>query len=192
MRTTTMTRVALMAAVTAVAAQLAVPLPFTPVPFTLQVLAVVLSGLLLGPRHAALAMAVYVLVGAVGAPVFSQFQGGLGVIVGPRGGYLVSYPVAAALAELAAHAAANAPRRRALAVSFLWGCAALAVVYASGASWLSAVTGLPVWAAVGGSHEMGNIVRLGSISSLDKGFLRLPKRRRAGEIHDRWSRSSNS
>ena len=109
-----MTRVALMAAVTAVAAQLAVPLPFTPVPFTLQVLAVVLSGLLLGPRHAALAMAVYVLVGALGAPVFSQFQGGLGVILGPRGGYLVSsYPAAAALAGLAAHAAANAPRRRA-------------------------------------------------------------------------------
>ena len=78
-----MTRVALMAAVAAVAAQLAVPLPFTPVPFTLQVLAVVLSGLLLGPRQAALAMAVYVLVGAAGAPVFSQFQGGLGVILGP-------------------------------------------------------------------------------------------------------------
>ena len=143
-----MTRVALMAAVAAVAAQLAVPLPFTPVPFTLQVLAVVLSGLLLGPRQAALAMAVYVLVGAAGAPVFSQFQGGLGVILGPRGGYLVSYPAAAALAGLAAHSAANAPRRRTLAVSFLAGCAALAVVYASGAAWLSLVTGLPVWAAV--------------------------------------------
>lgn len=50
MRTSTMTRAALMAGVAAVAAQLAVPLPFTPVPFTLQVFAVVLSGLLLGPR----------------------------------------------------------------------------------------------------------------------------------------------
>src|SRR5215203_1315837 len=72
-----MTRAALMAAVTAVAAQIAIPLPFSPVPFTLQVLAVILSGLLLGPRYGALAQVVYVLVGAVGVPVFSGFSGGL-------------------------------------------------------------------------------------------------------------------
>ena len=95
-----MTRVALMAAVTAVAAQIAVPIP--PVPFTLQVLAVILSGLLLGPRYGALAQAIYVLVGAVGVPVFAEFSGGLGVILGPTGGYLVSYPIAAAVAGLAA------------------------------------------------------------------------------------------
>lgn len=92
-----MTRTALMAAVTAVAAQITVPL--FAVPFTLQVLAVILSGLLLGPRYGALAMTIYLLVGAVGAPVFAQFHGGLGTIVGPTGGYLVSYPLAAAVAE---------------------------------------------------------------------------------------------
>jgi biotin transport system substrate-specific component len=70
------------------------------VPFTLQVLALILSGLLLGPRYGALAQAVYVLVGAVGVPVFSEFSGGLGVILGPTGGYLLSYPVAAAVAGL--------------------------------------------------------------------------------------------
>lgn len=136
-----MTRIALMAAVTAVSAQIALPLG--PVPFTLQVLAVVLSGFLLGARHGAIAQAVYVLVGAVGVPVFSQFQGGLGVLVGPRGGYLVSYPLAAALAGLAAVAVANAPRRRALAVGFFWGCAALATIYALGAAWLAFVANLP-------------------------------------------------
>src|SRR5215207_3565682 len=98
-----MTRTALMAAVTAVAAQIAIPLE--PVPFTLQVLAVILSGLLLGPRYGALAQAIYVLVGAVGVPVFAQFSGGLGVVLGPTGGYLVSYPIAASVAGLAAHAA---------------------------------------------------------------------------------------
>src|SRR5215216_5325541 len=103
---TVMARAALMAAVTAVAAQITIPLPFSPVPFTLQVLAVILSGLLLGPRHGALAQAIYILVGAVGAPVFAGFSGGLGVILGPTGGYIVSYPIAAALAGLAAHAAA--------------------------------------------------------------------------------------
>src|SRR5918997_4063882 len=81
----TMTRVALMAAVTAVAAQIAIPLPFSPVPFTLQVPAVVLSGLLLGSRHGALTMAVYLLVGAGGGPVFAQFSGRPGRIAGPNG-----------------------------------------------------------------------------------------------------------
>src|SRR5215207_2420999 len=121
-----MTRVALMAAVTAVAAQITVPIE--PVPFTFQVLAVILSGLLLGPRYGALAMAVYVLVGAVGVPVFAGFRGGLGILLGDTGGYLLSYPLAAAVAGLAARSAANAPRRRALASGFVWGTAALAVI----------------------------------------------------------------
>ncbi len=137
-----------MAAVTAVAAQIAVPLPFSPVPFTLQVLAVVLSGLLLGPFRGAMAQAVYVLIGAVGAPVFAGFSGGLGSIAGPTGGYLVSYPIAAALAGLAASAMKDATRRRALWMGFLCGCAALATIYALGAVWLAVVTGLPLPVAV--------------------------------------------
>lgn len=143
-----MTRVALMVAVTAAAAQIAIPLPFSPVPFTLQVLAVILSGLLLGPRYGALSQALYVLVGAIGVPVFAQFHGGLGVVLGPTGGYLLSYPFAAAIAGLAAHAAANSPRRRALTRSFVWGTIGLAVIYALGAAWLSVVADLPVAAAV--------------------------------------------
>ena len=138
-----MTRVALMAAVTAVVAQIAIPLPFSPVPFTLQVLAVILSGLLLGPRYGALAQAVYVLVGTVGVPVFAGFSGGLGVILGPTGGYLVSYPIAAAVAGLAVPAVTGAARRRALSLGFLWGCASLAVIYALGVTWLAVVTKLP-------------------------------------------------
>ena len=146
MNVATMTRAALMAAVTAVAAQISVPL--FPVPFTLQVLAVILSGLLLGPRYGALSQSIYVLVGAVGVPVFAQFSGGLAVILGPTGGYLVSYPVAAAVAGLAARAARDASRRRALWMSFLWGCAGLAVIYAFGAIWLSVVTDLPLAVAL--------------------------------------------
>jgi biotin transport system substrate-specific component len=143
-----MTRTALMAAVMAVAAQIAIPLPFSPVPFTLQVLAVILSGLLLGLRYGSLSQAIYVLVGAVGAPVFAQFSGGLGVVLGPTGGYLVSYPLAAAVAGLAARAARDAPRRRALLAGFLWGCVGLAAIYALGATWLAVVTHLPFAAAL--------------------------------------------
>ena len=141
-----MTRTALMAAVTAVAAQIAIPLE--PVPFTLQVLAVILSGLLLGPRYGALAQAIYVLVGAVGVPVFAGFKGGLGIIFGDTGGYLLAYPVAAAVAGLAARAARDAPRRRALLTGFLWGCAGLAVIYALGATWLAVIAGLSPAAAL--------------------------------------------
>ena len=130
-----------MAAVTAVAAQIAIPTP--PVPFTLQVLAVLLSGLLLGTRHGALAQAVYVLVGAIGVPVFAEFSGGLGVVLGPTGGYLISYPIAAAVAGLAAPALTGPLRQRAFWVGFLWGCAGLAVIYALGATWLAVATGLP-------------------------------------------------
>jgi biotin transport system substrate-specific component len=138
--------VALMAAFTAVAAQIAIPLE--PVPFTLQVLAVVLTGLLLGPRYGALAMAIYLLVGAVGIPVFSGFRGGLGILLGDTGGYLLAYPLAAALAGVAAGAVANAPRRRALIVGFLWGSLALAVIYALGAAWLMVLAGLSPGAAL--------------------------------------------
>src|SRR5215207_716868 len=134
-----MTRVALMAAVTAVAAQITIPL--FPVPFTFQVLAVILSGLLLGVRHGALAQAIYVLVGAVGVPVFAGFKGGLGIVLGPTGGYLISYPIAAAVAGLAAGTIARDSRRRALWIGFLWGCAGLAVIYILGATWLAVVSG---------------------------------------------------
>jgi biotin transport system substrate-specific component len=146
LRLAMMTRTALMAAVTAVAAQIAIPI--FPVPFTLQVLAVVLSGLLLGPRYGALAQIIYLLVGAIGVPVFAEFRGGLGVLLGPTGGYLLCYPIAAAVAGLAASAARSASRGRALIVSFLWGCVGLVVIYAGGAIWLSVVTDLPLAVAV--------------------------------------------
>jgi biotin transport system substrate-specific component len=135
-----------MTAVTAVAAQIAIPI--FPVPFTLQVLAVMLSGFLLGPRYGALAQVIYVLIGALGAPVFAEFSGGLGRVLGPTGGYLVSYPIAAAIAGLAAPTVARASRSRALSYGFLCGCLALAVIYATGATWLAVVTDLPLAVAV--------------------------------------------
>src|SRR5215210_2348281 len=140
LKASTITRAALMAAVTAVAAQITVPL--FPVPFTLQVLAVILSGLLLGVRHGALAQAVYVLVGAIGVPVFAGFTGGLGHVLGPTGGYLISYPIAAAVAGLAAKTVAGDSRRRGLWIGFLWGCAGLIIIYALGTTWLAVVLGL--------------------------------------------------
>jgi biotin transport system substrate-specific component len=81
-------------------------------------------------------------------PVFAQFKGGLGVVLGPTGGYLLSYPIAAAVAGLATYAARSATRRRALWMSLLWGCVGLAVIYAFGATWLAVVTKLPIAVAL--------------------------------------------
>jgi len=141
-----MTRAALMAAFTAVAAQITIPIE--PVPFTFQVLAVVLTGFLLGPRFGALAQAIYVLLGAIGVPVFAGFKGGLGILFGDTGGYLLAYPIAAAIAGFAAHSAVNAPRRRALWTCVVWGVVSLVVIYALGAAWLSVLVQLPIAVAV--------------------------------------------
>ena len=87
-------------ALVAICSHISVPLWFTPVPLTLQPFAVLLLGLLLGPRLAAATLAAYLLEGAAGLPVFAPglaFGAGIGHLLGPTGGYLLSYPAAAAL-----------------------------------------------------------------------------------------------
>ena len=68
------------------------------VPITLQTFAVMLTGLILGARLGFLSVALYVLVGLAGLPIFSGFNGGLGVLAGPSAGYLLAFPFAAGLA----------------------------------------------------------------------------------------------
>ncbi len=89
------------AAALAAASQVAIPLPGTPVPLTLQPMLVILAGLWLGPRAAAVSMLLFLAVGAAGLPVFSPF-GPPGVLrlMGPTGGYLLAYPVAAFVAGI--------------------------------------------------------------------------------------------
>ncbi len=81
--------------VTSFGAQVAVPLPWTQVPMTLQPLFVILAGAMLGPRLGAFAMAAYVALGAAGAPVFAFGGFGLAWLMGPTGGYLLAAPAAA-------------------------------------------------------------------------------------------------
>ncbi|MCL4498993.1 MAG: biotin transporter BioY [Chloroflexi bacterium] len=97
-----MVKVALLAALTAVGAWIKVPLPFTQVPFTLQVFGVLLAGMVLGESLGALSMIAYILLGVVGVPVFAGGASGLGVLLGPTGGYLVSYPFVAFIVGLLA------------------------------------------------------------------------------------------
>jgi len=78
---------------TALAAQIAIP--GGPVPITAQTFAVLLTGALLGSRLGAMALIVYLIEGASGLPFFAQGQGGIAVLLGPTGGYLVAFPAAA-------------------------------------------------------------------------------------------------
>ncbi len=81
---------------TAAASQIAIPIPGTPVPFTLQPMFVVLAGLMLGPVAGAASMALYLAAGAAGLPVFQPFGApGVARLLGPTGGYLLAYPAAA-------------------------------------------------------------------------------------------------
>ena len=86
-------------ALIALCAHISVALPFTPIPVTMQTFAVLLVGILLGPSAGAATLALYLAEGAAGLPVFSPHgPGGLAQLAGPSAGYLLSYPVAAALA----------------------------------------------------------------------------------------------
>ncbi len=88
-------------ALVAICAHIAVPLGFTPVPVTMQTFAVLLLGLLFSPGPAFACLALYLMEGALGMPVFSPHgPGGMAQLLGPSGGYLLSYPFAAALTSL--------------------------------------------------------------------------------------------
>lgn len=89
--------IAAFAALVAVAAILPAINVAGPVPITLQTLAVLLCGAVLGARRGFLAVLLYVVVGAAGLPVFSGGAGGLGVLAGPSAGYLIGFPLAAGL-----------------------------------------------------------------------------------------------
>ena len=130
----------------ALCAHIAVPLPFTPVPFTLQPFAVILVGMLLGPGAGFAAMAVYLAEGVAGLPVFTPAGlPGVARLIGPTGGYLFAYPLAAAIAG-AAPRLVKSPRFVAYA---LGGVAAMAVVYTCGALWFSHALGMHLSAALG-------------------------------------------
>lgn len=80
---------ALFAAIIGVLAQVTVPLPL--VPITGQTLAIGLAATILGARYGTLSVLIYLCMGAIGIPVFAQMSGGLGILVGPTGGYLIGF-----------------------------------------------------------------------------------------------------
>ncbi|MDD9208268.1 biotin transporter BioY [Georgenia sp. 10Sc9-8] len=123
------------AALVAVLGQVALPLPFTPVPLTLGTFAVLLVGATLGPLRAALSMTVFLLAGVLGAPVFAGATAGWAFA---SLGYAVGYlPAAVLLGAIARRGGDRSAGRTVLAA-----CAATGLVYVVGVPWLMAYTGL--------------------------------------------------
>jgi biotin transport system substrate-specific component len=122
-----------------------ITIPFGPVPVTLQTTFVVLAALLLAPGWAAASMTVYLVLGAVGLPVFAGAAGGLGALLGPTGGFLVAFPIAAAAGAFVMHLGSG--ERSAIREPGTTVMAAVVVeivIYAIGIPWLMVQTGMPL------------------------------------------------
>jgi biotin transport system substrate-specific component len=123
---------------TTAAAQISIPLPFTPVPFTFQPMIVLLGAAALGARLGAASQVLYLTLGIIGMPVFAAspiLPQGIARLLGPTGGYLMAYPLAAFVAGSLAERGYD--RRYFTAVAAM--IAGLAFVFAGGVAWLALV-----------------------------------------------------
>jgi biotin transport system substrate-specific component len=136
--------VVLGAALTALAAQVSLPVPGSPVPVTGQTFAVLLTAAALGPARGVSAQGLYIALGLVGLPVFAGATHGTGVIFGASGGYLVGFLFAAAIAGWGARRGADRSPVRTLLLFAL----ASVVIYVIGTAWLCLDTGMSLNAGI--------------------------------------------
>lgn len=135
-------------ALTAAMSQVSFPLPFTPVPFTLQPMVVLLGGAALGARLGATSQILYLMLGIAGLPVFAHtpdLPQGVLRLIGPSGGYLLAYPLAAFLTGWLAQRGLD----RRVGTAVLAMVAGLATIYAGGVLWLAKDLGVSMALAVG-------------------------------------------
>jgi biotin transport system substrate-specific component len=155
-------------------AQVAVPLPGTTVPLTLQVPAVLVVGALLGPRLGIASMVLYLLLGSAGLPVFAPGGApGFARLIGPTGGYLLAFPVAAGLVG---HVVGHAPGWGRSAVGLVAG---LLAVHAGGTAQLAVLSGSFAEAVRVGSLPflMGDVLKLAVALLLVRRFAPLLRAR---------------
>jgi biotin transport system substrate-specific component len=125
--------------IVAVSAQVSVPVPLSPVPMTLQPLAVLVVGGLLGPAAGAAALVLYLALGMLGLPVFAGGSAGFVHVIGPTGGYLLAFPAAAAVAGLAA-------ARSGVVRTLLFCALGMVVIHLGGVAQLAVLGGDPAMA----------------------------------------------
>ncbi len=156
----------------ALCARISIPLPFTPVPLTVQNFGVLLVGLLLGSRRGFAALILYLAEGAMGMPVFSPLgPGGVAQILGVTGGYLLVYPLVAGLAGFIFERGTKSFARAAIA-----GLLAEIVLFAGGVTWLYVAT-----------HSLAKAAYLGLYWFIAAEVLKVMV---AAAIATRWGRGS--
>ena len=170
--------VVFVAVATAAAAQLSFPLPLTPVPFTIQPMIVLIGAAALGSRLGALSQILYLTLGLAGLPVFAfspELPQGFLRLMGPTGGYLMAYPLAAFVTGLLAERGLD---RRYL-TSILAMAAGLSVIFAGGVLWLANGVGTSAALATGlfpfVMVDVIKIVAAGLVLPSAWTFLSLPK-----------------
>jgi biotin transport system substrate-specific component len=129
------------AALTGLAAQISIPLPFTPVPITLQTFTVLLAGAALGPWRGGAAMLLYLVAGSIGVAWFANGESGFG---GPTFGYIIGFVVAASVVGALASRGADRTVSGTVAIMVLGNL----IIYAFGVPWLLASTGMPLFVAL--------------------------------------------
>jgi biotin transport system substrate-specific component len=157
----------------ALCARITLPLPFTPVPLTLQNFGVLLVGLMLGPRRGFAALALYLAEGMMGLPVFNPTgPGGMAQLIGPTGGFLLAYPFVAGVAGLVMESGKRNFFRAAAAASL-----AEIVLFAGGVSWLAILTHSFVQAVRFGLYwfVFAEIIKIMSAAALASGWQRFQK-----------------
>jgi biotin transport system substrate-specific component len=162
-----------MAALTAAAAQISIPLPFTDVPFTFQPMVVLIGGLALGPRLGVASQILYLAAGMAGLPVFAAsatLPPGPARLLGPTGGYLMSYPFAAFVTGYLG--ARGFDRRYLTSVAAM--LAGLVVIFAGGVLWLGVLVGAQA-ALVSGLYPfiVADLVKVVAAAGVMPGLWRL-------------------
>ena len=136
------------AVLTAAMAQLSFPLPFTPVPFTIQPMIVLIGAAALGARLGALSQILYLMLGVAGLPVFAfspELPQGFARLLGPTGGYLMGYPIAAFVTGLLAERGFD----RRYFTSIVAMAVGLSIIFLGGVAWLWRLSGLETALATG-------------------------------------------
>lgn len=141
MNTKDIARISLFTSLNIILSQIAINIPISPVPITLGLLGVYITGVFLKPKEALYAQICYIILGIIGFPVFSGFKGGLGIIFGPTGGYILMYPLVSFITSLAINKNFSN-----IEICFMM-ILGLILLYIGGTTWLSIAMGIELKAA---------------------------------------------
>ncbi|WP_297630359.1 biotin transporter BioY [uncultured Clostridium sp.] len=141
MKTRDLILCAVFAAIIAVLAQISIPLPGG-VPLTMQTLAVGLAGVILKSKKGFISVLIYILMGTIGIPVFANFTGGIGIVLGPTGGFIIAFPIMAFIIGLVSE---KTNKRYLIFIGFFIGTL---VTYTIGTIQFSIVTGESIYKGI--------------------------------------------